>query len=591
MKLRLFGSREIRITRMHMVQAAVLLIVVMMSWGKRMGSSLLSPLKSTLKSELDIDNTQWASVISMVWVVGTVSPFIAGLLIDTMGEPLAGALAITLILVGNGVCAIAVGARKLSIFLLGRAIYSVGGGAVLLVGEVIMFKWFKGRQLPVAFGCASTIGGIMSFSGPATVTAILSRHANIAIPFWLATGLSAFGLLCFGIYALIHYSHYGQDIDATSTKNTSVINLEAIDGDFEAAKIELSKNKRHDSVADLSLADAKLDSKPKTLKRDSESSISVQKVSLSSSAIPENAASPNPLVQAWHRCRRLFVGLAGLPETYWHVLLCISIQGTLFIPLHEVIPEMMETEWGYSRAESSKLFVYLHIIPIFLHISLGIFINRMGHRLSLFLAGSALVFLAALFVTFVRKVPIILSLVVMNFSGSMIPAAIFSLMNLVIDNGEIAGAALGLIRSAEFASVTLMEMLDGLLQDADHNRYDTVLISLFAFAALLLVVAIASLFTDLKFNNGLLNSKDPYRKQDHGLLEGATFKETDADSADVDAEGFKRIAIVETASSGQSDTETVKRAEIPRHRYLYLGIIGLLLGTAWSLFILSLTRI
>ncbi|KAJ2843397.1 hypothetical protein J3B02_005281 [Coemansia erecta] len=181
----------------------------------------------------------------------------------------------------------------------------------------------------------------------------------------------------------------------------------------------------------------------------------------------------------------------------------------------------------------------------------------------------------------------------MNFSGSMIPAAIFSLMNLVIDNGEVAGAALGLIRSAEFASVTLMEMLDGLLQDADHNRYDTVLISLFAFAVLLLVVAIASLFGDIKFNNGLLNSKDPYRKQDEELLEGTTFKETK--SGPDEAEDVKKAAVVKVVSTSEieseSDTEAISKTKVPRHRYLYLGIIGLLLGIAWSLFILSLTRI
>ncbi|KAJ2873668.1 hypothetical protein FB639_004188, partial [Coemansia asiatica] len=532
-----------------------------------MGSSLLSPLKSTLKTELDINNTQWASVISMVWVVGTVSPFIAGLLIDTMGEPLAGALAISLILVGNGVCALAVGARKISIFLLGRAIYSIGGGAVLLVGEVIMFKWFKGRQLPVAFGCASTIGGIMSFSGPATVTAILSRHANITIPFWLATGLSAFGLMCFGIYALIHYSHYAREIDGISNQDMSDTVYNTDDTGINAKEVKLKRVKRRDSAANLSLADIKSSTRSHQLhhKRNSRnSSGSLQQLSSSSTELSESIAAPsNPLVRAWHRCRQLFVGLAGLPETYWHVLLCISIQGTLFIPLHEIIPEMMETEWGYSREESSKLFVYLHIIPIFLHVTLGILINRIGHRLSLFLAGSALVFLAALFVTFVRKVPIILSLVIMNFSGSMIPAAIFSLMNLVIDNGEVAGAALGLIRSAEFASVTLMEMLDGLLQDADHNRYDTVLISLFAFAVLLLVVAIASLFGDIKFNNGLLNSKDPYRKQDEELLEGTTFKETK--SGPDEAEDVKKAAVVKVVSTSEieseSDTEAISKTK------------------------------
>ncbi|KAJ2784821.1 hypothetical protein GGI15_002148, partial [Coemansia interrupta] len=531
-----------------MMQAAVLLIVVMMSWGKRMGSSLLSPLKSTLKQELEINNTQWASVISMVWVIGTVSPFVAGLLIDTMGEPLAGALAISLILVGNGVCALAVGAKRLSIFLVGRAIYSTGGGAVLLVGEVIMFKWFKDRQLPIAFGCASTIGGIMSFSGPAAVTAILSRHANITIPFWLATGLSAFGLVCFGVYALIHYSHYGREVDRVSSTKTAFDETDSGCVDDKAVDQDMSLRGKEGILPD----DGRIKCNPRSDRPDSKHGSSATS-SQSLLALSEHAVS-GPLTRAWARCRHLFFGLASLPETYWHVLLCISIQGTLFIPLHEVIPEMMETEWGYTRAQSSKMFVYLHIIPIALHISLGILINRVGHRLNLFLAGSVLVFLAALFITFVRKVPIMVSLVMMNFSGSIIPAAIFSLMNLVIDNGEVAGAALGLIRSAEFASVTLMEMLDGLLQDADHNRYDTVLMSLFAFAVLLLVVAIASLVMDKKMNGGLLNSANPYAKRDVDMLEGKTFNESTngaahSANANANAKPKMRIAILETTGS------------------------------------------
>ncbi|KAJ2343558.1 hypothetical protein GGF43_005667, partial [Coemansia sp. RSA 2618] len=472
--------------------------------GKRMGSSLMSPLKSTLKHELDINNTQWASLISMVWVVGTISPFIAGLLLDVMGAPLAGAIAILLILLGNGVCAIAVGARNLSIFLAGRAIYSLGGGAVFLVGEVILLKWFKGRQLPVAFGCISTMGGLMAFSGPATVSAVLTSNESITVPFWLATGLSAFGLLCFGVYSIIHRSHYARDIELTGSTPAD----SDTDSAFASARSFSSKQYiDEDSVYEYK------DPKPPT-----HSSPQFDLFSSADSAInigtPSDTQTINThqpfIARVKAKTTHLFVGLATLPETYWYLLLCISIQGTLFIPLHEIIPEMMETEWGYTRAQSSKIFVYLHVIPIFMHITLGVLINRIGHRISIFFVGSVLVFLASVFITFVRRVPVLVSLVMMNLSGSMVPAAIFSLTNLVIDNGEIAGAALGLIRSAEFASVTLMEMLDGLLQDAAHNSYDTVLIGLVIFAGLLLLVGIVSIIVDYVANDGRLNSADPY---------------------------------------------------------------------------------
>ncbi|KAJ1665332.1 hypothetical protein EV178_003263 [Coemansia sp. RSA 1646] len=507
---------RLRITRMHLIQATVLLVVVLMSWGKRMGTSLMSPLKSTLKQELDINNTQWASLISMVWVVGTVSPFIAGLFIDTMGTPLAGAVSIALILLGNGMCAVAVGTQKLGIFLLGRAIYSMGGGAVFLVGEVIMMKWFKGRQLPLAFGCASTIGGLMAFSGPAIVTTVLTKHSNITIPFWIATGLSAFGLGCFGVYALIHYSHYSTDIEQTHKDIPGMEKEKDLGDNNTTSSVLCSDSKKPIRLPSNGTIELEIvHSQESAIYPIDAQIMEIEDISRSDTQADSCSKDGDEALSAgrrgvWARTKRLFFGIAALPESYWLVLLCISVQGTLFIPLHEVVPEMMETEWGYTRAESSKIFVYLHAVPIILHITVGIFINRIGHRLSLFLAGSFLVCLASVFVAFVRRIPIILSLVMINFSGSIVPASIFSLMNLVIDNNEVAGAALGLIRSAEFASVTLMEMLDGLLQDADHNRYDTVLIGLVAFACFLLFVSIASLAFDHMYNSGLLNSANPY---------------------------------------------------------------------------------
>ncbi|KAJ2744452.1 hypothetical protein GGI20_002960 [Coemansia sp. BCRC 34301] len=557
----------------------------------------MSPLKSTLKHDLEINNTQWASLISMVWVVGTVSPFIAGLLIDTMGAPLAGALSISLILVGNGVCAIAVGTKSVSAFLLGRAIYSTGGGAVLLVGEVIMLKWFKQKQLPLAFGCASTIGGLFSFSGPAAVTAILSRHANVTIPFWLATGLSGFGLLSFGAYALIHYSHFAQDIEIVnlhddSGANALVKNVEYGDKDSSLRSLEYTSAAE---TQDKKLLVVPSQESGLCAIAEQKSHVAMHSaISLSVASKPELAKTrPGVATRTWLKSKQLFLGLAALPEAYWHVLLCITVQGTLFIPLHEVVPEMMETEWGYSRAESSKLFVYLHVIPIVLHVCLGVLINRVGHRLNIFLLGSVLVFLASVFIAFVRKVPIMLSLVMINFSGSMVPASIFSMMNLVIDNAEIAGAALGLIRSAEFASVTLMEMLDGLLQDADHNRYDTVLIGLVVFAGVLLLVAIASLASDYALNNGVLNSANPY----------ANKSQPPASSGFTDCAVGKDLAVKASATNSSSSEESSTRASssalatsrlqsrIPTRRYVYMGTIGLLLCTAWMLFIMSLTRI
>ncbi|KAJ1962841.1 hypothetical protein GGI12_002412 [Dipsacomyces acuminosporus] len=582
--------RRPKVTRLHMVQAAVVLIVVLMTWGKRMGSSLMSPLKSTLKQELSINNTQWASVISMVWVVSTLTPFIAGLVIDLMGAPLAGAISLLLILGGNGICAIAVATRSLSLFLTGRAIYSLGGGAVLLVGEVIMLKWFKGRQLPVAFGCASTLGSLLWFTGPAAVTAILKKNASVVIPFWLATGLSAFGLVCFGFYAMIHYSHYASDIEAVESgfqdKRASV-SIAKVGSEYQLlGEGAEDKEPSKDAEASIELSEKSLvriySTAPSIDHPEADTKL---ESSMSPTPTPDaTKAAIGALGYAWRKTKWLFFGLAALPESYWHVLLCISVQGTLFIPMHEIVPEMMETEWAYSRAEASKVFVYLHIIPIVLHVILGIFINRFGQRLNMLFAGSVLVFLAAVFITWVRQIPILLSLILMNFSHSMVPAAIFSMMNIVIDNGKIAGAALGLIRSAEYAAVTLMEMLDGLLQDADDNKYDTVLIGLVVFAGILFVIAAVSLVVDHTRNDGVLNSADPYKKLGYTPLG----PQVHLDSRDATKQSVKS----DTGPPTQEPIASSAAAhpQIPKRRYYYIGSICILLVTAWALFILSLAR-
>ncbi|KAJ2329769.1 hypothetical protein GGH92_009651 [Coemansia sp. RSA 2673] len=171
----------------------------------------------------------------------------------------------------------------------------------------------------------------------------------------------------------------------------------------------------------------------------------------------------------------------------------------------------------------------------------------------------------------------------------MVPASIFSMMNLVIDNDEIAGAALGLIRSAEFASVTLMEMLDGLLQDADHNRYDTVLIGLVVFAGVLLLVAIASLVMDYTLNNGVLNSANPYASPRSST--GTSYTDCAADKVLITKASAASSDSEKSSTRASSDIATSGLNGIPKRRYVYMGTIGVLLATAWTLFILSLTRI
>lgn len=102
------ASRDVFITgHPWRVKGPALACVLLMTLGSNFASSSISPLKSTLKKQLGINNAQYAVLDTADSLINTILPIISGIAVDYYG-PLAGSMYSSIvILIGAILCGIA----------------------------------------------------------------------------------------------------------------------------------------------------------------------------------------------------------------------------------------------------------------------------------------------------------------------------------------------------------------------------------------------------------------------------------------------------------------------------------------------------
>src|SRR5688572_13303601 len=102
--------------------------------------------------ELGISNSQYGVIQSSVSLVNTIIPILGGLFIDTFGTSTGSILATSLIAIGNILVALSTNLRSFVIMVIGRILYGIGSGTIVIVQVAILSHWFKGKGLSVAVG-------------------------------------------------------------------------------------------------------------------------------------------------------------------------------------------------------------------------------------------------------------------------------------------------------------------------------------------------------------------------------------------------------------------------------------------------------
>ncbi|KAI7866995.1 major facilitator superfamily domain-containing protein [Spinellus fusiger] len=147
-------------------------------------------MKSIIKKEYDITNSQYGALQSSVSIVNTILPVIGGIFLDVFGTTTGSVLTTALIAVGNVLVATSATSANLPMMITGRILYGIGSGTVVIVQETILSQWFKGQHYATVVAIMLSVSRASSFLAQFTVIPIAEWTG------WYGYGLWFAAILC-----------------------------------------------------------------------------------------------------------------------------------------------------------------------------------------------------------------------------------------------------------------------------------------------------------------------------------------------------------------------------------------------------------
>lgn len=198
-----------------------------------------STLKDQLMSEFGFSNTHYGLFVSFYSIPNTflLMAVIGGVILDKLGIRRTGFIFV--FFMAFGAMLTAYGASKyysnggfgfslfssflpsyspeLKMMLLGRFFYGLGAETSIVVVSKILVKWFKGKDLALAFGLKVGFGRLGTFAALQLSPRISEGGAHLSTAIWFAAVLVLAGLLAFVVYMLLDL-RYDKEVEQTTPK-------------------------------------------------------------------------------------------------------------------------------------------------------------------------------------------------------------------------------------------------------------------------------------------------------------------------------------------------------------------------------------
>lgn len=177
------------------------ILVTLVRFGGSWSSGITGAMKTTLKKELKINNTQYALLEASEDFMTTVLILFSGLLTDRLGG--AGALFYGNIIYSIGAILVACAAqiRSFNFMIGGRVILAIGDISTQIAQYQVFSAWFAPNN-----GFASTLGlelmvaKLGAFTGTSTANIIAVNTGDFAWVFWVAVFINFFTNICSAVF-------------------------------------------------------------------------------------------------------------------------------------------------------------------------------------------------------------------------------------------------------------------------------------------------------------------------------------------------------------------------------------------------------
>ncbi len=183
-----------------------------------------SSLKSLLVSEFAFTNTQYGLFVSFYSIPNTflLMAVLGGMILDKLGIRRTGFTFIFFMAFGAVLTAYGASdyyraggagyglmssflpnySQELKMMLAGRFFYGLGAETSIVVISKVLVKWFKGKDLALAFGLKVGFGRLGTFLALRMSPTIAQEGAQLTTAIWFASILVCIGLLAFIVYIL-----------------------------------------------------------------------------------------------------------------------------------------------------------------------------------------------------------------------------------------------------------------------------------------------------------------------------------------------------------------------------------------------------
>ncbi len=200
-----------------------------------------STLKQQLLREFDLSNTDYGLFVSFYSIPNTflLMAVIGGIILDKLGIRRTGFLFVFFMAFGAMLTAYGASdtyreggmfyglmssflpnySPELKMMLLGRFFFGLGAETSIVVVSKVLVKWFKGKDLALAFGLKVGFGRLGTFLALRLSPVLAEDKINIAI--WFAAILVMIGLLVFCIYMLMDLAYDKQQKASQEVKETT----------------------------------------------------------------------------------------------------------------------------------------------------------------------------------------------------------------------------------------------------------------------------------------------------------------------------------------------------------------------------------
>ncbi len=384
----------------------ILLFISLLTFGSYFAYDSIGALANTLIRDLHLGRETIGSLYSAYSLAAIVIVFFGGMLTDRLGPRKATLLFSALVTLGAVIVAMA---QNTWMLFLGRFIFGAGSESLVVAQSAIIARWFKGKELALAFGISLTIsrlGTLFSFN---IEQLIASYFGSYRVALWAAALLCAGSLLTNLVYNVM------------DMKGERALDLPAAGSGDKIVFSDIGKfGASYWFVALLC-------------------------VTFYSAIFPFTALSTDMFATKW--------GIPGAPEGSGGLL--TQVFGSFF--------HMFSTSGGIT---SIVIFASMVFAPF-----AGGLVDRFGKRASVMVLGSLLLIPAHLLMGITHWNPIPM-MIMLGAAFVLVPAALWASVPMVVEESRV-GTAFGLITAIQNVGLMVFPKASGFLIDRTRDYTNT----------------------------------------------------------------------------------------------------------------------